>query len=68
MPGSPLLYVTDSYQGVMGEGVPASSGGGGSGSIGWTFWVWLIVIGVVIPAFILGGLKAGGFQFVFKRR
>lgn len=52
----------------MGEGVPASSGGGGSGTIGWTFWIWLVVIGVVIPAFILGGLKAGGFQFVFKRR
>lgn len=68
MPGSPLLYVSDSYQGVMGEGVPTGSGGAPSGSLGWTFFVWLLVIGVLVPGLILGTLRAGGFQFVFKRR
>lgn len=33
-----------------------------------TFFVWVAVIGVVIPGFLLGGLKVGGFQFVFKGR
>ncbi len=32
------------------------------------FVVWLILIGVVLPGFILGALRAGGFQFVFRRR
>jgi hypothetical protein len=61
------MYVTDSYQGVQGEGVPSGSGGGATG-LGWSFWLWLVIIGVVIPGVILGSLKAGGFQFVFKRR
>lgn len=68
MPGTPLLFVTDSYQGVQGEGVPASSPGAPASGLGWSFWLWLIVIGVVIPVSILGGLRAGGYQFVFKRR
>lgn len=68
MPGSPLMYVSDPYQGVTGEGVPASAGGSSGAGFGWSFWLWLIVIGVVIPGFILGSLRAGGFQFVFKRR
>lgn len=63
------MYVTDSYQGVTGEGVPQGAGGSGAGGdFGWSFWVWLVVIAVVIPGFILGSLRAGGFQFVFKRR
>jgi hypothetical protein len=70
MPGAPLLYTSDSYQGVTGEGVPAGAGGNQmpSSGLGWSFWVWLVVIGVVIPTLILGGLRAGGFQFVFRRR
>lgn len=32
------------------------------------FFFWLVVIGVVIPGFLVGGLKAGGFQFVFRGR
>ncbi len=70
MPGAPLLFTSDSYQGVMGEGVPQGAGGvtAPAAGLGWSFWLWLIVIGVVVPVLILGGLKAGGFQFVFKRR
>jgi hypothetical protein len=33
-----------------------------------SFFLWLIIIGVVIPSFIIGGLKVGGFQFVFRGR
>lgn len=62
------MYVTDSYQGVTGEGVPAGAGGSSSAGFGWSFWLWLFVIAVVIPGLILGSLRAGGFQFVFKRR
>ncbi len=67
MPGSPIMFETASYQGVQGEGVPAAAGGGPAG-FGWSFWLWLLVIGVVVPVVILGGLRAGGFQFVYKRR
>jgi hypothetical protein len=67
MPGTPLLYTSDSYQGVQGEGVPAPAGGSSAG-LGWSFWLWLVLIGVVIPVVILGSLRAGGFQFVYKRR
>lgn len=67
MPGSPFLFVSDSYQGVTGEGIPSGMGGGGAG-IGWGFWIWLIVIGVLIPVAVFGGLRAGGYQFVYRRR
>lgn len=33
-----------------------------------SFFVWLVVLGVVIPGLIIGGLKAGRFQFVFRGR
>ncbi len=33
-----------------------------------SFFIWLAVIGVVIPLLIIGGLRVGGFQFVFKGR
>jgi hypothetical protein len=32
------------------------------------FLVWVVIIGVLIPAAILGGLNLYGFQFVFKSR
>lgn len=68
MPGAPFLMVSDSYQGTTGEGLrtpPAAPNAAGSHT---AFIVWLVVIGVILPALVLGGLKAGGFQFVFKRR
>lgn len=70
MPGVPFLYTADSYQGVAGEGIPEGAvmkQDSGTG-INVSFWVWLVVIGVIIPAIVLGGLRAGGFQFVFRRR
>jgi hypothetical protein len=67
MPGAPFLNVSDTYQGVQGEGIPQ---GVASSSTGLTtaFYVWLVILGVIVPVLILGGLRAGGFQFVFKRR
>lgn len=32
------------------------------------FFMWLVIIGVVIPGLIIGGLRAGRFQFVFRGR
>jgi hypothetical protein len=33
-----------------------------------SFFVWLVIIGLVIPGVLIGGLKAGRFQFVFRGR
>jgi hypothetical protein len=33
-----------------------------------SFFVWLVIIGVLVPALVIGGLKAGRFQFVFRGR
>lgn len=32
------------------------------------FLVWVVVLGILLPVAILGGLKMGGFSFVFKGR
>jgi hypothetical protein len=32
------------------------------------FIVWLLIIGVVLPVAIIGGLKVGGYSFVFRGR
>lgn len=32
------------------------------------FLVWVVLLGIVLPAVILGGLKMGGFSFVFRGR
>lgn len=69
MPGAPLLTVADTYQGVTGEGVSSSPVSPGTGTTSTTrFLIWLLIIGVVLPVLILGGLRAGGFQFVYRRR
>ena len=67
MPGAPFLNISDTYQGVQGEGVRGPVASGASGLTA-AFYVWLVVLGVLLPALILGGLRAGGFQFVFRRR
>lgn len=67
MPGAPFLMVEPSYQGAQAEGVPSDAYGSG-GTDHTMFLVWLVLIGVVVPVVILGGLRVGGFQFVYKRR
>lgn len=67
MPGSPYMHAYDT--------TAANVGVGGADRVMQTnrsdslaFFVWLIVIGVVIPVAILGGLQLGGFKFVYKGR
>lgn len=64
MPGAPFLQVGDSYQGVQNEGTPMQAGTQSHTA----FIVWLVVLGILVPAVILGGFRAAGFQFVFRRR
>lgn len=70
MPGMPFIHTAPSYQGSAGQGVPTGAAGAAADTYHdhTMFIVWLIVIGVLIPSLVLGGLRAGGFQFVFKRR
>lgn len=63
MPGAPFMSEAATYQ----EGVRPPAGGTGAPSHG-SFVIWLIVLGVVVPAAVLGGLQVGGFQFVFRSR
>ena len=70
MPGAVFLHDQPTYQGVQGEGIPSdvhSLNTAWSGSH-MSFILWLAIIGAVIPALIIGGLKVGGFQFVFRSR
>ncbi len=74
MPGSPILHGYTTSSAGQGEGgaaraaatAPLSGVTGGSADV--SFFIWLAVIGVVIPLLIIGGLRVGGFQFVFKGR
>lgn len=76
MPGAPLFHVQPySSAGPAGVGGSArvqqgATAGGLSVNTGtnYTFFVWLIIIGVLIPGLLLGGLRVGGFQFVFRGR
>jgi hypothetical protein len=66
MPGLPFIPSVPSFQGTPGQNAGAAVAA--APQITTAFWVWLIVIGVIIPGVILGSLKAGGYQFVFRRR
>jgi hypothetical protein len=69
MPGAVFLHDEPTYQGVQGEGIPRDIQGfqGYAGSH-MSFIVWLAILGVLVPGLIIGGLKYGGFQFVFRSR
>jgi len=74
MPGAPILHgypTSTAPQGEGGAGRIASAAAPLS-KLGFpsnlSFFVWLVVIGIVIPGLIVGGLKAGRFQFVFRGR
>ena len=67
MPGAPFLHNVPGYQAVAGEGIPAPASAS-SGNDLFGFLVWYVIIGFVIPAAIYGGLRLGGFQFVFRSR
>lgn len=68
MPGSPVFHGVPTSSGPQGLGgsarVESSSLAGGSDL---NFFIWLGIIGIVIPILLIGGLQIGGFQFVFRR-
>ncbi len=67
MPGQPTFSTAATYSSSPVPGVGRSaSAAGGPGHM--AFIVWVALIGVVLPVVILGGLKMGGFSFVFKGR
>lgn len=65
MAGSGLYDNADPYGGVAKLTASSPSSGGQSHM---AFLVWVVLLGVVLPVAILGGLKVGGFSFVFKGR
>lgn len=74
MPGAPNLhgYATSTGPQGMGGSARVAAASAGLDNVGFpsniSFFVWLVIIGVVLPGFIVGGLKLGGFQFVFRGR
>lgn len=66
MAGTPLFGSgPDPYGGAVKHAASSPSSGGQSHT---AFLIWVALIGVVLPALILGGLKMGGFSFVFRGR
>jgi hypothetical protein len=63
LPGQPTFNVAAAYGGNAAPAAAARSGGSHT-----AFLVWVAVVGVLLPVLILGGLKMGGFSFVFKGR
>lgn len=66
MPGAPMMHSVPTYQGVAGEGVPPAAPDAVGSHL--AFIVWLVILGVIVPAAILGGLRFWGFQFIFRSR
>lgn len=63
MAGAVPYYYDESMQSSQGVGAVSPRQ-----STPMSFIVWLAIIGVVIPVLLLGGLKVGGFSFVFRNR
>ncbi len=68
MPGAVFFHDTPSYQANTGQGLRQNTPAVGAGGVNWTFTLWLVLLGVVIPVMILHGLKLGSFSFVFRNR
>jgi len=68
MPGAAVFHgvpTSTAPQGLGGSArVETSSLAGGSDM---NFFVWVAIIGIVVPILLIGGLQIGGFQFVFRR-
>lgn len=76
MAGAPILHGFSTSSSPAGEGgagrVQAAANAAGFDNFGLpsnlSFFVWLVILGVVLPGLVIGGLKAGRFQFVFRGR
>ncbi len=65
MAGTQLFSSSDPYGSTVapvGGNVPSAVGSHTA------FIVWLLILGVILPAAIIGGLKVGGYSFVFRGR
>jgi len=71
MPGAPVFHgypTSTANQGVGGAArVESTSVKSGSTQTDMNFFVWVAIIGIVVPILLIGGLQIGGFQFVFRR-
>jgi len=70
MPGTPVFHGIPSSASPAGIGGSArvetpSLNAGNPSDI--NFFVWVAIIGLLIPVLLIGGLQIGGFQFVFRR-
>lgn len=74
MPGAPILHGYSTSTAPQGEGGAArvASAASNMSTVGFpsnmSFFVWLVIIGVVLPGLVIGALRAGRFQFVFRGR
>lgn len=70
MPGNAFLHGLTTSTGPLGEGganrVDHAQSYQNVDNL--SFFIWLAVIGIIIPVAILGGLQLGGFKFVYKGR
>lgn len=74
MPGAPIIHGYSTSTGPQGQGgaarVAAAAApltrAGFPDNV--SFFVWLVVIGIILPGLVIGALKAGRFQFVFRGR
>lgn len=64
MAGTQLYSSSDPY----GSYIPPVGGNLPSTGSHMAFIVWVVLLGLVLPAVILGGLKVSGFSFVFRGR
>jgi hypothetical protein len=70
MPGSPVFHgypTSTAPQGLGGSARIESSSLNAGSPTDMNFFIWVGIIGIVIPLLLIGGLQFGGFQFVFRR-
>lgn len=71
MPGNPVFHgypTSTANQGVGGAARVSDNSSVSSGNPSdMKFFVWVGIIGIVVPLLLIGGLQVGGFQFVFRR-
>ena len=62
--GQPTFATANSYSGYDVPGVAATTGSGSHTA----FIIWVVLLGIVLPAAILGGLQINGYKFLFRGR
>lgn len=68
MPGAPIMHGQATSTAPQGLGGGARVQTQAPQTNDMAFFIWLAIIGIIIPGIIIGSLKVGGFQFVFKHR